>query len=386
MTDSLTTSTSMASLDDWDLLVAAHGRATRYQPARLLLDDLTTDFTDLSEAFARPHPASVTRRLTRTIAQMAGLISLTLLKLGARHAARSWGRTARLAADEAGDPALSSWVRAQDAYTIFYTFDVRQAALVAQQAQAAAGRTVCVGAVLAAALEARAHAILGHPTDADTAITRAETILSALTPDDTTDSAFGYNEAQLRFHHGNALTHLHDSRRAGEAQRRALELYPTDDYLDRALVHLEQAACLLHDGEIAAGASHAAQVLLDLPAQQRDGIIVSRAREIAQAVTPRDGWLPAIHRDPSPAQELVVVRKSAEPGEVALADSEEKSIGEFGVQVVDGGVLDSPCLGRSAVPEDITVPPRIPRSTRRFRTRRGPARRPGCHARRAHGR
>lgn len=59
-------------------------------------------------------------------------------------------------------------------------------------------------------------------------------------------------------------------------------------------MHLDQAACLLHDGEIAAGASHAAQVLLDLPAQQRDGIIVSRAREIAQAVTPRDRTLPSV--------------------------------------------------------------------------------------------
>jgi hypothetical protein len=69
------------------------------------------------------------------------------------------------------------------------------------------------------ALEARAHAILGRRADADTAITRAQATLAALTPDNTTASAFGYHEAQLRFHHGNALTHLHDSRRAWEAQR-----------------------------------------------------------------------------------------------------------------------------------------------------------------------
>jgi hypothetical protein len=55
---------------------------------------------------------------------------------------------------------------------------------------------------------------------------------------------------------------------------------------------------------------------------------------------PRDGWLPAIHRDPGPAQELVVIGKSAEPSRIALADSEKKSIDELGIQVVDGGVVD----------------------------------------------
>jgi len=51
-----------------------------------------------------------------------------------------------LAAGEAGDPAVASWVRAQDAYTYYYGGSVPEAIVAAQEAQALAGRSPCVGA------------------------------------------------------------------------------------------------------------------------------------------------------------------------------------------------------------------------------------------------
>ncbi len=130
--------------------------------------------------------------------------------------------------------------------------------------------------------------------DANTAMIHAEAVLTALGPDDVTASAFGYNEAQLRFHQGNALTHLRDTRRAAKAADRALMLYPASDYLDRTLIHLDQADRLIHDGQIAEGATHAAGVVLQLPPQRRDSLILQRARDLAQMV-------PLHHRSSPPS-------------------------------------------------------------------------------------
>jgi hypothetical protein len=61
---------------------------------------------------------TVLRRLTRVTAQIAGLMLLTLIKLDVPLAARNWARTARVAADEAGDPAIRrSFVHRREGHT-----------------------------------------------------------------------------------------------------------------------------------------------------------------------------------------------------------------------------------------------------------------------------
>jgi hypothetical protein len=261
------TAMSEASVEDWDQTVLEYGRATRYRPATVLLGDLVDDFRELPALLLRHHSASAQLRLTRVTAEMAGLVFLTLCKLDQRAAACSWACTARVAADEAGDRALKSWVRAQEAYLHYYSGDPREAVMVARHAQDVAGQTPCVGVALAAALEARAYGVLGVMRDTHTAIERAEAALEALSSESVTASAFGYNEAQLRFHQGNALTHLHDTGQAWPAQARAL--YPDSNFLDRALVRLDRASCLAHDGEPEAAMVSAGQTLLALTSEQR---------------------------------------------------------------------------------------------------------------------
>jgi hypothetical protein len=175
---------------------------------------------------ARRHAASALRRLTRVAAQMAGLMFLTLIKLDERTASRNWARTARIAADEAGDRATRSWVRAQESYVPFYSGDLLEAIQVARHAQALAGRKPCAGVALAAALEARAHAARGDESATRAALDVAQAALDRLAAQEIVPSALGYNEAQLRFHEGNAFTHLHRTKPAWTAQERALELYP----------------------------------------------------------------------------------------------------------------------------------------------------------------
>ncbi|MBB4920704.1 helix-turn-helix domain-containing protein [Streptosporangium saharense] len=275
---------SDASLDDWDHVVNQHGRATRYRPENELLEELTGDFADLSRFLSKNHSPATRKRMLRTAAWMAGLISLTILRMGDHRAARRWFRTSCSAATQVDDSSILSWVYAQEAYALYYGGDIAGAINTARAAQEIACGTKCVGVALSAPLEARAHARLGHAQDAEAAIERAEVALRNLDSESTGESAFAYNEAQLRFHQGNALTHLGQTGRAWEIQERALELYPTNDLTDRTLVRLDQAICLARE-DVAAGSALATEAITALPPAHRSPLIMSRARDVVASVT-----------------------------------------------------------------------------------------------------
>jgi tetratricopeptide (TPR) repeat protein len=288
-------SLSEASIEDWENTAVQYGRATRYESPDVLIADLTADLCDLSEALSRCRSASSVRRLTVVVAQLAGLMCLTLVKLDDRAAFKRWARTARIAAEEAGDPRTFSWVRAQEAYGYYYSGDYSASIDIARHAQNVAKGMPCVGAALAAALEARAQACLGpvRQGEAQEALSRAEIILSRLEADSTAWSAFGYNEAQLQFHAGNAYTNLRNSRLAQTAQERALEIAPQNDYTDRALTNLDRAICLAYDGDGSAATSYALSALTGLTTFQRHGIIAARASQALNALPGPQKSLPA---------------------------------------------------------------------------------------------
>jgi tetratricopeptide (TPR) repeat protein len=198
---------------------------------------------------------------------------------------------------EAEDPAVLSWVLAQEAYGHYYSGDLRKALAVAQHAQAVTPGTACVGAALAAALEARVQGARERPRETRAALDRAETVLGALTPVSVTASAFGYTESQLRFHEENAYTHLGDWRRAAQAQERALELCPPGDYTDRAMIRLDRARFLLSSGDAAVAVEYAVETLAPLRAVHSQGIIALRARDLVRA-------LPAGYRAAPEVREL----------------------------------------------------------------------------------
>jgi len=275
-----------ASLDDWEQTAWQYGLATRYRPAAALLVDLTADFRELRRALASRRALLVPRRLMRVTAQMAGLMSLTLIKLDQRAAARHWARMAKLIAAEAGDGRLHAWVRAQEAYAHYYSGQLADAAYVAAHAQRLAGHVPCAGVALAAALEARAQAGQGRAGETSAALERAERALDGLDQDERLPSAFGYNEAQYFFHAGNAYTHLGETTAAYGTFEQALVSYPANDYLDRALVLLDRAECLVLDREPMAAVECAGQALGGLEVEQRDRMIANRAREVLSLVPP----------------------------------------------------------------------------------------------------
>ncbi|MFI9641121.1 helix-turn-helix domain-containing protein [Micromonospora sp. NPDC051925] len=286
-----------AGLDEWEGIVAHHGRATRDHSTDTLLREIAGDLGELTELIGRSPSASALRRLTGMAAQMSGLMCLVLCRIDDRTAAYRWARTARLATVEAGDPVTRSWVLAQEAHVYYYSADFRETVHLARHAQDVAGREASVGAVLAAAIEARALAAMGRREETRAALGQAEGLLSRLEGDSLSASAFGYNEAQLRFHEGNAYTRLGETDAALAAQDRALELCSPGDYTDWALTRLDRAICLTRMGHASDAVESLAETIGSLDGAKRQGIIAERAR-IAL-----DG-LPPTQRSSSTARDL----------------------------------------------------------------------------------
>lgn len=280
-------------LDDWEYTVARHGRATRTRPEADLLADLVDDFTDLRVLLTHRHPPVAKRRLTLATAHMAGLMALTLLKMG-DPAARTWWCTGRQAAAAVDDRAAMSWLYAHQAYQAYYLGDMDSAVDLAARAQQQAGGLPCVGPALAAPLEARALAVLGRREAAAGALQRAEVALERLPESKRIGSAFGYSENQLRFHAGNAWTHLGETGRAAEEHAHALTLYPDDDQTDLTLIRLDQAMCMVQDGRPAEAAAHATTTIRELPREHRSALIVYRAEQLAERVPRQAQTVPEV--------------------------------------------------------------------------------------------
>ena len=286
--------TGNVSVEEWQQIVAEHGRATRSRPAVELLIDLGADCDGIRRGLTASRVPAAVRDLTVCAAQLAGLIFLTLIKLNDAAGARAWARTANLVAAQSDDPQVKAWVRAHEAYVYYYCGDLPGALEVARHARELSKGRGGVAEPLAAALEARAYAGMGRKREALRAAGQAEDATAQLDGADSTPSAFGYNEAQLRFHQGNAFTTIGETEAALAAQQRALALYPAEDYLDRTLVMLDSSACRLRGGDTTGAMSEALTTLTALPSQQRDGLLTARGRDLLAAVPVRDRQIPLV--------------------------------------------------------------------------------------------
>ncbi len=273
-----------AGIDELEQQAIQLGRATRFRSPDSLVLELESNLGEIKRMIAHSRSETLSRRSVRVAAQMAGLMSLSLLKLDDRTGSRNWVRTARLLAAETKDQNLRAWVQAQEAYYYFYNKDLPGTVDAAQYAQSLESATPGVGSALAAAIEARAHALMEQKQGAMRAIANAESYLTKLADDATIPSAFGYNEAQFRFHQGNALTRLGVASEALRVQDRALEVIPAEDFMDRALVLLDRSDCLVAGGEVSSAIELATNVLNGLESSQAQGLIANRAQETLLAL------------------------------------------------------------------------------------------------------
>ncbi|MFD0572637.1 hypothetical protein ACFQ0T_29790 [Kitasatospora gansuensis] len=292
LAEALTESVSELTMEQWERSAAEYGHAYQMRPPRELLAESVLDFVEVQQLLEQRQAADYRTRLCHVAAQLAGTAGIALVALGEQREARSWFRCAQLAAEETADRGLRAWLIAREAVIPFYYGSPRAAADLAERARMVAGGTPSATAAWAPSLEARALARLGRADDARQAMRLAEQAFARLDHTQTDDTAYGYTARQLQWHIGSMHTTLGDTRRAQAALDTALTMYAPAEYLDRALIALDQAAGLINVGEVTTAAQVGLQTLERLPAEHRTGIVVTRAREIAATIPARAAGRP----------------------------------------------------------------------------------------------
>jgi hypothetical protein len=285
---------SPATIDRWER--TAHEYAYSYQtvPPLQLLSDVVADFAEVQVLLAQRQPVKFRRRLCQSGAQMAVLAGVFLSAMGHQREARAWFHTAKLAAEEAGDTRLAGLAMVRSATVSFYYGAPGVALEQARASQHMLGATVCASQVRARVVGARASARLGdRDNNARALIGQAEELFGQLPSSEVDNTALGFTERQFWFTVGNAYTSLGTQPEASDAQRRALALYQPTEYLDPALIRLDQARCLVQNNQADTACELAAATIAGAPEQHRSGLIVHCGREFYNALPAPVRALPA---------------------------------------------------------------------------------------------
>src|SRR6266851_549119 len=294
---------SATMLDRWEETTAGYGRQYMTADPLRLLCDILLDFGEVRRMCEERQPIESEERLCRLAAQLAGLSGMTMINIGDQRLARSFFRTARMAADETGDRHLRGWVAVRESMVPLYYGDPGEAAMLARTGGDLAGRGACVAGVMAPVMEARALAKLasgenssvrGALERAKAALDRAHLALGGLAGEVRGDTAFGYTERQLLFHQGDALVSLGDHKGAEKAFGRSLQMYSRCEILDRSLITLGRARCRLEADEPEEALRLSRDTVLALPRQHRSGLVVRTARSLGESAAAKHGDLPAI--------------------------------------------------------------------------------------------
>ena len=285
---------STMTLQRWDQ--AADDYAADYQitAPHKLLSDVVADFDEIQDLLGEPRPSGVRASLARSSARLAVMAAICLSALGAHRQARNWLHTARLAAGDAGDPALAGLVMARTSIVTLYYGKPGQALADATTAAALLGNSGGPDAARAHIVAARAMARLGHDERGVMAhLETAAALHATLTPAQRADTAFGYTDRQIAWHTANALTTMGRTQEALPLQMQALKAYRPTEQLDPSLIRLDMAAGIL-PADVDEAARQATQVWMGLPPEHRTGMINAYIRRMVESVPASAAELPAV--------------------------------------------------------------------------------------------
>jgi transcriptional regulator with XRE-family HTH domain len=290
---------SAIMLDEWEEATVGYGSQYPTVPPLRLLCDVLLDFGDVRRMSERRQSLEFSERLCRLAAQLAGMAGMIMINVGDQRLARSFFRTARTAADETGDRHLRAWVAVREALVPLYYGDPAEASVLARAGAGLAGRNPCVAGVMAPVLEARSLAwAAARREDAGggPALRRisallgpAHEALGRLPAAERGDTAFGYTQRQLLFHEGDTRVMLGDHRGAEEVFRWSLDLYASDEILDRSLIGLGLARCRLEADEPEEALRLSRDTLFAVPREHRSEIMMRTARALGDTVAARHG-------------------------------------------------------------------------------------------------
>jgi tetratricopeptide (TPR) repeat protein len=255
---------------------------------------------DLAEVQARlvRVPDALRPGMAHVSGQLSALMAIALFQQGDLEGARRYWRTAVRAADQSGDPALRSHVRAKRAMYALYEEQPGSSTLeLAEEAIGAGNGDPYAGVASGHATRARALALLGRHDEARRALGDLEDVFVRLPASTLADrgSQWGWSDQRLRF----TQSHVHSLAgrldEATAAQDAALALYPASMHLDPAQVQFHRAMCTIAAGDPGEGARHTVRTLQALPRHFRENALVRRTAALSLGAVPeRARALPAV--------------------------------------------------------------------------------------------
>lgn len=277
-----TRSASSASLDSWEETADYYGTLELTAPPETFLRQVATDFNRVQALLSQRQPLRIQQRLYRVMAELAGMIAIVSNDVGWN--AQPWFGTARRAAEEIGDKALAGWALTHQSMTFLWGGDSpRKAVQLAQKAQAMAPGGP-VGS-LAAAMEARAQARLGNQAEVLSAVARSDDIFDRLDQGETRVNILGVYEHLLRFFQSNALTVCGATDAAFGVQQRTQSLSQAN-VVDANLLRMDQAVCLMKNGDYDEGCALATRTLEGFPLKSRMELVARRAEDVLHLAPP----------------------------------------------------------------------------------------------------
>ncbi|WP_234355860.1 hypothetical protein [Kitasatospora aureofaciens] len=266
-------------------------------PPEQMIELLLADLDDIQALAAERQPAAAQSRLSELTAIASTLVADAMMKLGRLPEAQRWYGTARLAADDAGNPELRARVRVQAAMLPYYYGPLLAAAQLAREARLLSRGRPGPTAVFAVAAEARSLARLGDRDNAKAAIRLVQDLFDHC-QDTPQDDAWAFPERRLWLYLSGAHTALGQTAQARHAQQQALSLYPEGHTgIDPALLRLEEAMCLVMDHSPTEALQMAIHAYSEVPASHRTAILGARAQDVIDI-------LPAQLQSGRPARQL----------------------------------------------------------------------------------
>jgi tetratricopeptide (TPR) repeat protein len=258
-----------STLERWDALPGEYGQRYQTVAPGQLLTDVASDFVELQYLLGQRQATKGRVTLCRASSQLATLAGIFLAAQGDKRSAQNWFYTAGLAASEAGDRQLAGLALVRSGIVFLYHGAPERALAKLAKAQFLLGTNPTSWRARALVVEARAQAKLGKANEAKQALIQAETTFQNMSATALRDPALGYTERQFYFTVGNAYTHLGMSDEAGQMQAQALSMYHASEYLDPALIQLDQAQCLVNQGEADSASQKAIAAITAVPLEHR---------------------------------------------------------------------------------------------------------------------
>ncbi|MFD0592258.1 hypothetical protein ACFQZ4_06535 [Catellatospora coxensis] len=278
---------SEETLDRCEHEVDDLGLQIRTVDPRVFLAQAGAVYHRLNDLLSQRQSPGRHRRLTNSMAGLAGLIALDLNALGDPWKARSWFQTSQTLAEVHDNVGIRSWAMSYEAMTHLWHGGSPQRALqLAVSARDRARREPSSpSGALAAAIMGRALARLDRRREAESAIQESETMWSKLDQQPRTEeTSFGFYEHLLRMYQSDVFTTIGRYEEAEHAQNAVMSLAGQGPQLDvdSALVQLDRALCLARRDVPEQSVRTVLDTVLALPEGFQSGTVVQRTKLVRE--------------------------------------------------------------------------------------------------------